>query len=178
MKFTETPVEGAYVIEMKPIQDERGFFARTWCRTELEEQGLNAALEQINLGFSTKAHTLRGLHFQGAPHAEVKLVSCPRGSVFDVVADLRPESSTYLKWHGVELSLGNGRMLYVPEGCAHGYLTLEADTVLVYNTSKKYAPDVASGVAWNDPALGIVWPAQPAVISDADRGWPSLEHAK
>jgi dTDP-4-dehydrorhamnose 3,5-epimerase len=171
MQFRPTAVEGAFVIEPKQIPDARGYFARTWCTDVLGQRGLNGRIAQINTGRSIKAGTLRGMHFQSAPHAEVKIARCERGAVFDVVVDLRPGSPTYCKWHGEELTENNLRELYVPEGCAHGYLTLADDSVLTYLTSHPYAPGSASGVRFDDPAFGIEWPREIAVISDADRNW-------
>lgn len=139
------------------------------------ERGLVATIKQSNVGFSPVSGTLRGLHYQVRPHAEVKIVRCTRGRVFDVVVDLRRESPTYKVWHGVELTPENGKMLYVPEGCATGYLTLEPDSEIYYNTSAFYAPNAASGVRWDDPAFGIQWPSVPKVISDNDVSWPDFE---
>lgn len=174
MQFTETPVAGAFVIELKRIVDDRGFFARQWCQEQLASRGLCDKIAQINTGTSTRMGTLRGMHFQEAPYAEVKIAHCPRGAVFDVVVDLRPESPTFGRWHGVELSGENYRALYVPEGCAHGYLTLADDTVLTYFTSHPYAAGAAKGVSYDDPAFGIEWPAEVRVVSDADRNWPKF----
>lgn len=175
MKFIQTSVAGAWVLEPEPISDERGFFARLWCAEALAEHGLSAVIAQTNVGFSQAGGTLRGLHLQRAPHAEVKLVRCTRGLAFDVVVDLRPDSPTYCEWYGLELSPENRRALYVPEGCATGYLTLEAATEVYYHTSAAYAPDTAWGVRWNDPAFGIKWPAEPQLLSVQDRDWPAFE---
>lgn len=177
MEFTPTPIPGAFLIEPKRIADERGFFARLWCERELSEHGLDAAMRQTNIGVSHRRGTLRGLHFQRAPHAEVKLIRCPRGAIFDVIVDLRPDQATHGQWFGVELTQDNYRSLYVPAGCAQGYITLADDTEIYYQTSEFYAPGSASGVRWNDPALGIEWPLEPAVISDADRNWPDFAAA-
>lgn len=171
MKFTEGSVSGAFVIDLDQREDSRGFFARMWCQRELADRGLVGRVTQVNTGFSTSSGTLRGLHFQRSPYAEVKIVRCLRGTVFDVVVDLRPASPTHRRWMGVELSGENGRMLYVPEGCAHGYLTLQDATELMYLTSEGYAPDAASGVRYDDPAFGIDWPGPVKVISDADCSW-------
>ena len=146
MKFRKTPVDGAYVIDVDKIGDSRGFFGRLWCEREIAEQGLLPRIRQCNVGFSPRSGTLRGLHYQRAPHQEVKIVRCTRGSVFDVVVDLRPESATYCRWYGVELTPDNTSMLYVPEGCATGYLTLQDDSEIYYLTSEFYAPDFATGV--------------------------------
>jgi dTDP-4-dehydrorhamnose 3,5-epimerase len=174
MRFTETRVQGAWVLEPEPIVDERGFFGRLWCAREIQAHGLNSTIRQTNIGFSQRRGTLRGLHLQRAPHAEVKLVRCTRGAVFDVVVDLRPDSPTFCHWHGVELTPDNRRALYVPEGCATGYLTLTDVAEIYYHTSAFYAPDTASGVRFDDPAFGIDWPAPVTVISPADRSWPDF----
>jgi dTDP-4-dehydrorhamnose 3,5-epimerase len=173
MLFTPTAVAGAFVMEPKRIADARGFFTRVWCEEQLTQRGLNPHIAQINTALSLKAGTLRGMHFQKAPHAEVKIASCARGALFDVVVDLRPQSPTYCRWHGEELSEQNLRSLYIPEGCAHGYLTLADDTLLTYFTSHAYAPASATGVRFDDAAFGIEWPREVAVISDADRNWPT-----
>lgn len=175
MKFADTHIPGVTLIDIEPIRDNRGYFARAWCREELSAQGIDVHVEQINFGVSDRRLTLRGMHLQRAPDAEAKLVYCPRGSAFDVAVDLRTDSPTYLQWFGVELSGENGRMLYVPEGCAHGYLTLADDTLLAYYTNRRYAPKSAGGVRWDDPAFGIDWPAMPAVVSEADANWPLLD---
>lgn len=174
MRFTETGVAGAFLIEIERKTDDRGFFARSWCRSELEAKGLCARVEQMNVGFNRLRGTLRGMHFQAAPHAETKVVRCTRGSVFDVVVDLRPDSPTFRRWAGFELSADNGRMLYVPEGCAHGYQTLEDASEICYLTSRPYAPESARGVRHDDPAFGIRWPLPVSRISQADRGWPDF----
>jgi len=175
MEFFETKLSGIYIVEMNKIEDERGFFARAWCQEEFEEAGLVPKTVQINVGYSERKGTLRGMHYQETPHREVKLVRCTRGVLYDVVVDLRPESPTYKKWVGVELSSENHRMMYVPEGCAHGYQTLEDDTEMVYQTSEFYAPEVATGVRYNDPEFDIEWPMPVEVISDTDADWPDFE---
>lgn len=172
MKFEPLPVAGAYLISPQPRADERGYFARIFCRDELLGQGLCADFCQINTGFNPRAGTLRGLHFQRAPHAEVKLARCVRGAVYDVVLDLRPDSPTYLRWSGAELSADNGQMLYAPAGTAHGYLTLSDDAELSYMTSAAYAPDAVDGVRHDDPAFVIRWPREVVLVSQADRSWP------
>jgi dTDP-4-dehydrorhamnose 3,5-epimerase len=174
MKFTAAPITGAYVIDVQRIGDERGFFGRLWCHREFENMGLVATIVQSNIGVSKTAGTLRGLHFQRPPHQEVKIIRCPRGAIFDVIVDLRPESPTFKRWFGVVLSQENNSMLYVPEGCATGYLTLRDDTEIYYHTSKAYQPDSAAGVRWDDPALGIEWPAEIRVVSENDRNWPNF----
>lgn len=171
MIFEELSVCGAYLLKPEPRSDHRGHFARLWCREELASSGLDATIAQINSGFSPIAGTLRGMHYQVPPHAEVKIARCTRGAVFDVVVDLRRGSPSYARWCGVRLSPEEGAMVYVPQGCAHGYLTLVDDTELIYITSAPYAPDAARGVRHDDPAFGIAWPAPVRVVSDADRGW-------
>lgn len=177
MHFNATPIHGAFVIEPQRIGDERGFFARLWCERELADHGLETTVRQTNIGSSTRRATLRGLHYQRDPHAEVKLIRCPRGAVYDVIVDLRPESPSYRQWYGVELDAGNCRALYVPAGCAQGYITLTDDTEIYYHTSRFYTPQAATGVRWDDPAFAIDWPLEPAVISEADRNWPDFAPA-
>jgi dTDP-4-dehydrorhamnose 3,5-epimerase len=174
MIFTATRVQGAFLIDMKRIEDERGFFARAWCRQEFVEHGLNPAVEQCNVSFNVEAGTLRGLHYQRAPHAEAKLVRCTGGAIFDVAVDLRPNSPTYRQWIGAELTSTNRRMLYIPEGCAHGYLTLAPDTEVFYQVSVPYAAAAADGVRWNDPAFGVQWPVEPRVILPRDAQYPDF----
>lgn len=171
----QTTLPGAYVIEPETISDSRGFFARIWCREELRQCGLKTDLAQSNIGFSHRRGTLRGLHFQRAPWAEVKVVRCTRGAIFDVVVDLRPESVAYKRWFGVELSAENGRMIYVPEGFAHGYLTLIDNTEINYHSSQFYNPQAAFGVRYSDPAFSIEWPLAANSISEQDRNWPLIE---
>jgi dTDP-4-dehydrorhamnose 3,5-epimerase len=175
MRFVETSIVGAKVIHPSPHLDERGRFLRAWCAREFAEHGLDFQPVQANLGFSTTKGTIRGMHFQEAPAVEVKLVRCTRGAIFDVVLDLRPESSSYGKWYGVELSADNAQMLYVPENCAHGYQTLEEHTELFYMTSEFYTPSAARGVRFDDPAFGIQWPLVPTVVSEQDRNWPLVQ---
>lgn len=177
MTFEETDLKGAFVVGLKRIEDHRGFFARAWCQKEFTDAGLNPHLVQVNLAVSQKAGTLRGMHFQEAPHAEAKLIRCTRGRIFDVMIDLRPESPTHRKWFGLELSAENHRMLYIPEGFAHGYLTLTDDAEMLYQTSQVFASGSARGVRYDDPAFGIEWPLAVSVISDADRKWPDYTRA-
>lgn len=174
MNFTKGAIDGAYVIDLDKRQDERGFFARLWCEQEMRNCGLSTRIAQINTGFSPQAGTLRGLHYQLAPHAEVKLVRCTRGAVFDVIVDIRPGSPTFRQWMGLELTADNGRQLYVPEGCAHGYLTLVGDSELVYLTSQPYVPEAARGLRYDDPAFSIRWPREAGTVSAADRSWPAF----
>jgi dTDP-4-dehydrorhamnose 3,5-epimerase len=178
MRLKETEIPGAYVLELAPIGDERGFFARAWARAELEAHGLDARVEQCNIAYNERRGTLRGLHFQHPPHAEVKLVRCTRGAIWDVVVDLRPGSPAHLRWTAVELTAENRLALYVPEGLAHGYQTLEDGSEVHYQHSVAYAPEAADGVRWDDPAFGIHWPrADERVISARDRAWPDYEPA-
>jgi dTDP-4-dehydrorhamnose 3,5-epimerase len=174
--FEETELPGAFVIDIEPYEDERGFFARAWCGDEFEQHGLSTNVVQCNLAYNRAKWTLRGMHYQEPPHAEVKLVRCTRGAVYDVIVDLRPDSSTFARWVGIELTADNHRMLYVPEGFAHGYQTLADDTETYYQVSAAYEPGSARGVRWDDPAFGITWPAaERRIISDKDRAWPDYE---
>jgi dTDP-4-dehydrorhamnose 3,5-epimerase len=170
--FTETKLKGAYILDLERVTDERGYFARRWCAREFGDRGLNASVVQVNVGHSRKQGTLRGMHFQVAPYAEVKVVHCSRGALYDVIVDLREDSPTKGEWIGVELTEDNGRMLYVPEGFAHGYQTLQDETDLVYQTSQFYDKNAAKGVRYNDQAFGIEWPLRVSVISSGDRSWP------
>ena len=177
MRFTETDIAGAMVIDPSPHADARGRFMRAWCSREFAEHGIGFEPVQANLGLSLSRGTVRGMHFQEAPADEAKLVRCTTGSIFDVVLDLRPESSSYGKWHGVELSSVNGRMLYLPQGCAHGYQTLEPNTEMHYMTSAFYVPSAVRGVRFDDPTFGIVWPLAVTEMSEQDRNWPLLQHS-
>lgn len=172
MNFTETPIAGAYIIDVNRIGDDRGFFGRLWCEREYDQMGLVTRIRQSNIGVSRTAGTLRGLHYQKAPHREVKIVRCVRGAMFDVIVDLRPDSPSYRQWFGMELNQNNATMLYVPEGCATGYQTLVDDTEMYYLTSEFYHPESATGVRYNDPAFEIQWPKEVTVISDNDIQWP------
>lgn len=175
MRFIECKVSDARVTEPTPHADSRGYFMRAWCRREFAEQGIEFDPVQSNLAFSVSKGTLRGLHYQIAPALEAKLVRCTRGAVFDVVADLRPMSPTYRTWYGLHLSAENGRMLYVPEGCAHGCQSLEDNAEILYMASAFYSPEHARGIRYDDPMLGIDWPLPVSSISDQDRNWPKLE---
>jgi dTDP-4-dehydrorhamnose 3,5-epimerase len=177
MLYHETPLAGAYVIEVERMQDERGFFARTWSFDEFAERGLDTRIAQCSVSFNPHAGTMRGMHFQAAPHEETKFVRCTRGRLFDVIIDLRSESATFRRWFGVELSAENGRQLYIPVGFAHGYLTLECDTEITYQISTPYHATSARGVRWNDPAFAIAWPAEPHVMSQRDRQYPDFDVA-
>jgi dTDP-4-dehydrorhamnose 3,5-epimerase len=171
--FTATELLGAFVIDLEPRGDERGFFARAFCRREFEQHGLNPDVVQCNLSVSAQAGTLRGMHFQLPPHEEAKLVRCTRGALFDVALDLRPGSPSYLRWVGVELTAENRRQLYVPEGCAHGFQSLAPDTEAFYQVSAAYAPEAERGVRWDDSAFGIEWPeAEERTLSEKDESWP------
>lgn len=175
MTFTETRVRGAFVIDLERRVDNRGFFARAWCEKEFAAHGLTPRVVQVNVSFNAHQGTVRGLHYQLAPHQEAKVVSCTRGAVYDVVLDLRPESPTYLRWDAAELTADKHRMLYVPEGCAHGFQTLTADSELLYLMSEFYTPEHACGVRYNDPAFGIEWPLRAMGLSQADRSWPDFD---
>lgn len=176
MIFRETPLVGAYLIEPERLGDERGFFARCWCAEEFARHGLQSAFAQCSVSWNRRAGTLRGLHFQRAPHAETKLVRVTRGSVFDVIVDLRPASPTRYRWFGAELDAASGVMMYVPEGFAHGFQTLEDDTEVFYQISVPYHAASAAGLRWDDPALKIAWPrAGVRIISDRDLAFPLLE---
>jgi dTDP-4-dehydrorhamnose 3,5-epimerase len=168
-------VPGAWILELARQEDERGYFARTWCRRQFEEHGLVADLVQANLSHSARQGTIRGMHYQVAPFQETKVVSCLRGAIWDVIIDLRPDSPAYLEWFGVELSADNRRQIYVPEGCAHGYQTLVNDTDVFYHVSAFYAPECERGIRWNDPRFAIRWP-QPSgpTLSRKDQEWPDF----
>jgi dTDP-4-dehydrorhamnose 3,5-epimerase len=172
--FTETKLEGAYIIDLDRREDGRGFFARTFCQHEFEEHGLNPVIAQANVAFNARGGTMRGMHFQFPPAAETKLVRCTRGAILDVIVDLRPESDTYLEHVAVELTAENGRALFVPERFAHGYQVLEDATETSYQVGEFYAPDTEGGLHYDDPALAIAWPLTVTEISDKDRVWPFL----
>jgi dTDP-4-dehydrorhamnose 3,5-epimerase len=172
MKFVSTPLAGAYVIELEPAFDERGFFARTWCRDEFATHGLNPSLSQCSLSWNKRKGTLRGMHFQDAPYQEAKLVRCSSGSIYDVILDLRPESATFKQWFAVELSAVNHKTLYVPEGFAHGFQALEDSSAVFYQISEAYRPEYARGVRWNDPNFQIRWPIPQPILSPRDAAFP------
>ena len=174
MKYTETAVPGAYVIDLEPVHDERGFFARTWCRDDFAARGLNPQLLQCNLSFNVRGGTLRGMHYQAAPHEEAKLVRCTMGTIYDVIVDLRPDSPSFKRHVAVVLSAANRRMLYVPEGCAHGFQTLEDHSEVFFQMSAAFAPEAARGVRWDDPAFAIDWPPAERIISARDRDYPDF----
>lgn len=173
MLFTETKLLGAFVIEIEKRADERGFFGRAWCQQEFAEHGLVSQFVQINNSLSIKKGTLRGLHYQLPPHQEVKIMRCIRGAIYDVIVDLRPQSATYQQWFAIELSADNRKMLYVPQGFAHGFLTLEDNTEVLYPVSAFYAPGSEGGIRWNDPKFAITWPkTEQLILSDKDKSWP------
>ena len=174
MKVLPTGVAGVHIIEPEPFRDDRGLFARTWDPAVLSAHGLDAHVAQSSTSWSERVGTLRGLHYQAAPHQEAKLVRCTQGAVFDVAVDLRPASPTYLQWVGLELTADNRRAVYIPRGCAHGFITMTEGAEVYYQISTKYAPEAARGCPWNDPAFGIRWPRQPVVVSDRDRSWPAF----
>jgi dTDP-4-dehydrorhamnose 3,5-epimerase len=172
MQFQDVGIVGAYLIEPERVVDERGFFARTWCQQEFSEQGLDTSLIQCAIAFNRQCGTLRGMHFQVAPHEETKLVRCTRGAIYDAILDLRGDSATFGRWHAVELTAENRLELHIPRGVAHGYLTLSDDCEVFYQLSTTYQPSAARGVRWNDPAFGIEWPSNPQVISERDASFP------
>jgi dTDP-4-dehydrorhamnose 3,5-epimerase len=174
MIFTETKLKGAFIVEPERLEDERGFFARSWCQQEAAAYGLNPEWVQCNISFNKKKATLRGMHYQAAPSEEAKLVRCTMGAMYDVIIDLRPDSSTLKQWVAVDLSAVNRHMLYIPEGFAHGFLTLDNNTEIFYQMSEFYAPAHARGVRWNDPAFAIEWPIDVSVISEQDRSYPDF----
>ena len=174
MRFTPTRLSGAFILDPERREDERGHFARTFCRREFEAHGLRPDIAQANTAWNARTGTLRGMHYQVPPAAETKLVRCTRGALWDVIVDLRPDSPTFLEHVGVELSAANGRQLFVPELFAHGYVTLADDTEAAYQVGAFYAPDAERGIRYDDPALGIVWPVPVEVISDKDAAWPDF----
>ncbi len=175
MKFVETPLRGAYEIELEPFLDERGFFARAYCRKEFAAAGLHAPFVQINHSMTRQRGSIRGMHYQLPPAGESKMIRCIHGKVFDVMVDLRARSETFLRWHAVELSKDNMRMVYIPVGFAHGFQSLTEDAELIYHHSEFYSPAHEKGLRFDDPALGIVWPMPPTVISPRDRSYPLID---
>ena len=174
MEFQRTKLEGVFEIHIEPKWDERGLFARTWCAVESQSNNLNPKIVQCNTSFNPRKGTLRGLHYQDSPRQEAKLIRCTRGAICDVAVDLRPCSPTFKQWVVATLSAENRKMLYVPEGCGHGFLTLEDDTEVFYQMSEFYAPECSRGFRWNDPAFGIAWPDEVKVISERDRTYPDF----
>jgi dTDP-4-dehydrorhamnose 3,5-epimerase len=177
MRFRETPLPGSYLIDLEKREDERGFFARFFCQQEFGEHGLETSFVQINNSLSRDRGTLRGMHYQLEPAAEVKLVRVVRGSLWDVALDLRPDSATFGRWFAAELTAHNRRMMYIPRGFAHGFITLESDTEALYLVSAFYDPELERGVRWDDPRFGIEWPAEPSVISEKDRSHADFDRA-
>lgn len=175
MRFSQVDIPGARIVDLDRHEDERGWFARAWCAREFAKEGLAASVVQVNVSRNRRAGTVRGMHFQLPPSEEGKLVRCLRGRVFDVVVDLRPESPTHRRWAGVELDEASGRALYIPPGCAHGFQTLQDDCELLYLMSEFFDPATATGVRYDDPALGIRWPRPVTEISEKDRSWPLLD---
>ena len=174
MMFAETGLDDAWLIDIEPREDERGFFARTWCRLELAAHRLDTEIAQESVSYNRHRGTVRGLHFQRPPHEETKIVRCTRGAIFDVIVDLRPRSSTYLRWQGFELTAENRRALYIPKGFAHGFQTLTDDAEITYQISAFYAPEAAGGYRYDDTAFVIAWPLPVAVISERDLAWPGF----
>ena len=174
MIFKETVLKGAFIIEPQKLEDERGFFARIWCKQEFEAHGLNTVVAQCSVSFSKKKGTLRGMHYQSAPFEETKLVRCTRGAIYNVIIDLRMDSPTFKQWVAVELTADNRRMLYIPKGLANGFQTLKDNTEVFYQMSEFYAPQYASGVRWNDSAFGMQWPADERIISERDQTYPDF----
>ena len=175
MIFKETELKGAFIVELERLEDERGFFARTFCEQEFRDSGIGFRVVQCNLSFNKKRGTLRGMHYQIAPFEEAKLVRCTRGAIYDVIIDLRPESPTFMRWVAVELTEENYQMLYIPEGFAHGFQTLEDNTEVFYLMSQFYKPECARGVRWNDPVFGVQWPLPVSVISRKDMSYPDFK---
>lgn len=174
MKFIETPLKGSYIIEAEPIEDERGSFARSWCQREFAEHGLNTRVVQCNISFNRKRGTLRGMHFQIEPFAEAKLVRCTRGAIYDIIIDLRENSPSFKRWFSVKLSETNQKMLYIPEGFAHGFQTLKDNTEVFYQMSEFYYPEYSRGLRWNDPFFSIKWPDGERIISKKDQEYPDF----
>jgi dTDP-4-dehydrorhamnose 3,5-epimerase len=174
MNFRETELPGVFEVRLEPKPDERGYFARTWCQQEFAAHGLSSTIVQCNTSFNLKKGTLRGMHYQQAPNAEIKLIRCTRGKIFDVILDLRPQSATFKKWTSLILSSTGQNMIYVPEGCAHGFLTMEDDTEVFYQMSEFHSPESARGVRWDDQAFKITWPEKVVVISERDRSYPNF----
>lgn len=175
MIITPTAIEGVAHLDIDPHRDERGFFARSYCPQELADAGYDFNLSQANVSYNARKGTLRGLHYQAAPTPDPKIVRCERGSIWDVALDLRPHSKTYLQWTGAELSEANGRAQIIPAGCAHGFISLEDDSQVLYLMGAAYVADLARGVRWNDPAFSIDWPLMPEVIGDRDANYPNFE---
>jgi len=178
LKFQPTPLEGALVIELEPLADGRGFFARSFCQEEFRARGLDPAIAQCNVSFNRRRGTLRGLHYQARPHLEAKVVRCTQGAIWDVIVDLRAGSPTLKRWFALELSAENRRALYVPQGFAHGFQTLVDASEVLYQMSEFHRPESARGVRWDDPALAIPWPVASPILSERDRAFPALAQAE
>ena len=174
MRLQETPLKGAFTVDLDRIEDERGFFARSFCEREFAACGLDSRFVQCNVSYNRLAGTLRGMHFQVMPHSEAKLVRCTTGAIFDVIVDIRPDSTTYLKWFGVEISAANRTALFIPRDFAHGFQTLVDDSEVLYQMSEFFHPNSARGIRWDDPVLDIRWPLRKFIISDKDRAYPLL----
>ena len=174
MRFVPTKIDGAVIVELEMRRDDRGAFARTFCTREFAEAGMPFEVVQANLSINPLKNTMRGLHFQRAPSEEPKIVSCRQGRIWDVAVDVRPDSPTYLEWTSVELDAAGGRMFYIGKGLAHGFITLEPDTEVSYLMGAAYDPEASAGLRWNDPRIGVEWPAEPALISDRDASYPLL----
>ena len=177
MIFSETKLKGAFIVDLKPFEDERGFFARAWCQREFEEHGLSPDVRQVNLSYNIHKGTLRGMHYQIEPYGEAKMVRAIRGAIYDVIIDLRPDSPTYKEWIGVELSAQNHRLLYVPENFGHGFQTLTDDVEVLYQVSQFYTPGAERGIRYDDPTFAIDWPLAVSIISDKDRTWADFQEA-
>ncbi|PAU94012.1 dTDP-4-dehydrorhamnose 3,5-epimerase [Aliifodinibius salipaludis] len=175
MIFNETELNDAFVIDLKKLGDERGFFARAFCVNEFKEQGIEFSVAQANVSYNRYKHTLRGMHYQEEPYGEAKLVRCTRGAIWDAIIDVRPDSSTYMQWIGVELTEQNYRMLYIPEGFAHGFITLEDETEVTYQVSEFYTPGAEKGIRWDDQSFNIDWPADPKIMSEKDKSWSDFK---
>ncbi len=175
MNFHPLSIAGSYMVEPEALADERGFFARTYCSETFADNGLNPDLRQCSISFNVARHTLRGMHYQLPPHQEAKLVRCTQGAAYHVVLDLRDQSENYMQWAAADLSAENHNMIYVPEGVAHGFITLQDATEIFYQMSETYSSESAAGVRWNDPAFEIAWPVEPAVIAERDNGYPNYD---
>lgn len=174
MRFVPTTLAGAYVIELDRIEDERGFFARSFCEDEFRQQGLEASFVQCSVSYNTRKGTLRGMHYQKQPHAEAKIIRCTRGAIYDVIVDMRTSSPSYGRWFAADLTADNYRMLYVPKECAHGFQTLEDGSDILYMMSERYHPEVSAGMRWDDPGIGIRWPLSDPILSGRDAGYPDF----
>ena len=174
MIFAETCLQGAFVIDIERLEDERGFFARSWCEREFKEHGIDTQFVQCNISFNAKKGTLRGMHYQASPYEEAKLVRCTMGAIFDVIIDLRPDSRTYMNWASLQLTSENRRMIFIPKGFAHGFLTLTDNCEVFYQMTEFYTAGYSRGIKWNDPAFGIAWPGEVKMISSQDKSYPDF----